>query len=441
MHPTTGSRPPLYLGRSRSNGQPVRFTGEGSLLTVGPPGTGKSRGIVAWNLFQYPGSLLVTDPKGELARWSAEHRANTLKQRVAVLDPYRLTPFPSAGYNPLSGLLRAVRKGEGFRGEAERIGQLLLPDVPGTKDPYWRNGARVLTVAACLYLAALHPEDCTLPQVHRLLWKSETALLDVLADMRASSALGGALAEYGENIFDAMKRLERQFANFQQEARQALSIYAPDEPVGRACVGDLDLTDLLGGNMSVYLTLPPHLVASHGRWMGLVAAEAVAAAMAAERAGDCVYLLDEFPNLGRLQSMLSAVAELRSKGLRAWMFVQDVAQLEAVYDRPGRDALLAQAEVLQVLGTGSVELARMIEARAGTRGVHVERFSIPDPFQSGVLPRASVEEQAEPILPAARVLNLARGEQILLRRGYPVLMADLDYWSGDAGQGAAFAAP
>jgi hypothetical protein len=30
------------------NGAPVLFLGEGALLTVGPPGTGKSRGVAVW---------------------------------------------------------------------------------------------------------------------------------------------------------------------------------------------------------------------------------------------------------------------------------------------------------------------------------------------------------------------------------------------------------
>lgn len=371
LPPMAGNRPPLYLAKSKRTGRAVWFSGEGSLLTVGPPGTGKSRGVVIYNLLTYPGSLLVTDPKGELARWSAEHREKALGSSVVVLDPYGLTGLPSAGFNPLTGLLRAVAAGTGFRAEADRIALALLPDAPG-QDPYWRSNARRLIVAACLYLAKLKPESCTLPHVHGLLWQPEAGLLDMASDMKQA---GGALAQYGANLLSDAKK-ERTFSVFLQEAREALSIYADDEPIGRACVGDLDFADMLTARKTVYLTLPPHLVASHGRWMGLVASEAAAAAAAADRAGDCVYLLDEFANLGRLQSLLKAVAELRSKGLRVWAFVQDLAQLEAVYGKPDALALLNQAEVLQVLGCNSVDLATLIEKRAGTRGVHVERFNL-----------------------------------------------------------------
>lgn len=432
LPPMAGNRPPLYLAKSKTTGRGVWFSGEGALLTVGPPGTGKSRGVVIWNLLRYTGSLLVTDPKGELARWSASYRSEALGSSVSVLDPYGLTGIPSAGFNPLTGLLRAVETGTGFRGEAERLGKDLLPDLPD-KDPFWRNGGRLLIVSACLYLAALRPESCTLPHVHRLLWEPESALLGMASDMEAAAdALGGALVQYGANLKSAATKSERQFAIFQQEAREALSIYAADEPVGRVCAGDLDFSDMLTGRKTVYLTLPPHLVASHGRWMGLVTSQAAAAVAAATTAGDCVYLLDEFPNLGRLQSLTKAVAELRSKGLRVWAFVQDLAQLEAVYGKPEALALLNQAEVLQVLGCNSVDLAKLVEQRAGTRGVHVERFNLPDPLNAGALPTMGVEEKADPIMPAARVLNMQRGECILLRRGFPVLVADLEFWNGDA---------
>ncbi len=186
-------KPPLFLGKSRDTGKPVSFSGEGALLTVGPPGTGKSRGVAAWNLLSYPGSMLVTDPKGQLAAWSAKHRAEQLGQDIVVLDPFGLTDWQSHSVNPLSGLVRAVASGRAFRSEAERLAHLLLPDLPGNKDPFWRAGARDLVITGLLYLAAFKPGDCDLPGLHGVLWLGEAEFLDsVIAPMQDK---GGAFRQ------------------------------------------------------------------------------------------------------------------------------------------------------------------------------------------------------------------------------------------------------
>lgn len=408
------------------------FSGEGSLLTVGPPGTGKSRGVAVWNLLRYPGSMLVTDPKGELAGWSADVRRKKLGQNVAVCDPFGVTGRRSTPVNPLVPLMEAAQGGRGLREETRRLALLLLPDLPGSsKDPYWREGARNLLITGLLYLAVLKPERCHLAGLHELLWKNGAALrADVLEPMRKH---GGALLQYAGDVLDAMSETGKQFSTFRQEARHALAIFAEDEPCGRDTMGaGLDLSALLAGNLTVYLVLPPENVASHGRWMGLVVSAAIQEAMRFKGHGECVYLLDEFPNLGKLPGIKEAVALLRGKGLRVWLFVQDTAQLADVYGKDDADALRAQAEVLQVLGCRSLELAKFIEDRAGKTTAKTMQIGMPDPGEEGKGPRASIGETGVPVLPASAVLEMPHGKQILIRHGYPVRIADVVLWDGRA---------
>lgn len=422
-----GKRAALFLGRK--DGGPVEFSGEGSLLTIGPPGTGKSRGVAAWNLMNYPGSLLVTDPKGELARWSAQHRKGKLGQNVAVLDPFGISGLDSASVNPLGPLVAIARGGIGVRAEAERLAHMMLPDLPSAKDPYWRAGGRSLLITALLYLATLAPQDCHLPGLHDVLWLDEEEMArDVLEPMRSHT---GALRQYALNVVSMMEHREKEFGIFREEARQALSIFAADEPCGRACLSsDLDLAALIEGRLTLYLVLPPDKVASHGRWMGLVVSHAIQTIMQTRGEGECLFLLDEFPNLGRLPHILDAVAQLRSKGLRVWAFVQDLAQLEDVYGPNNAKALRHQAEVLQVLGCRDVDLAREIETRAGKHTVKTVSVGLPDPAEPEKGPRPNISEIGLEILPAAAVLEMPIGRQVLVRHGYPPLIADVALWQG-----------
>lgn len=76
------------------------------ILTVAGSRAGKSVTLVA-NLLFYRGSMLCTDPKGELARITARRRA-ALGQKVYILDPFDRCGDEAAlyrsAYNPLSVL-------------------------------------------------------------------------------------------------------------------------------------------------------------------------------------------------------------------------------------------------------------------------------------------------------------------------------------------------
>lgn len=426
----TAGNPPLYLGR-REN-RDMRFSGEGSLLTVGPPGTGKSRGVAVWNLLRYPGSMLVTDPKGELVGWSA-YRRKKMGASVAVCDPFGITGHPSTPVNPLADLLTAAGSGRGLREEVRRIAFLLMPEGKDKQDRYWRNGARNLIITGLFYLVGMGPQRCHLAALHDLLWKDNEAFIDdVLLPLKQYG--GGPAGQYAGDVLDTMIETGKQFATFRQDAREALGIFAPDEACGRDTMhAGLDLADLMAGNLTVYLVLPPEHVASHGRWMGLVVASAIQAAMRYQGRGDCVYLLDEFPNLGNLGSSIKdAIALLRGKGLRVWMFVQDIAQLEDVYGKIEAEAMRSQAEVLQVLGCRSAGLAEFIEKRAGLTTAKTLSVGMPDPFEDDKGPRLNIGETGVPVLPAAAVMEMPHGKQILIRHGYPVRIADVVLWDGQA---------
>jgi type IV secretion system protein VirD4 len=243
---------------------------------------------------------------------------------------------------------------------------------------------------------------------------------------------GGAFEQYAEDVTDALKHEAKAFGYFRKEARQAVSIFAGDEPCGEISRNShIDLKYLLTpGRMTMYLVLPPELVASHGRWMGLVVSHAIHSIMKARENGDCVFLLDEFPNLGRLTGIRDAIAQLREKGLRVWSFVQDLAQLKAVYGADDAEAMRWQAELLQVLGCRSVELARYLEARAGTRTEKEVSHTIKDPLDDLAMPSQSFRDVPVPVLPAARALNMPRGKQIIVRDGYRVMIGDIVFWDG-----------
>ncbi len=76
------------LERHVLGGTHVGVPNDQHMITVAGSRAGKGRAVILPNLITYPGSVLAIDPKGDLARLTADWRADMLGQRVVVLDPF-----------------------------------------------------------------------------------------------------------------------------------------------------------------------------------------------------------------------------------------------------------------------------------------------------------------------------------------------------------------
>src|SRR5205085_1351111 len=83
----------------RLDGRLLRYAGDGHVITIAPTRTGKGIGAVIPNLLHYPGSVVVTDPKGENHAVTARRRRE-LGSCVYALDPFGVVRG-TAAFNPL----------------------------------------------------------------------------------------------------------------------------------------------------------------------------------------------------------------------------------------------------------------------------------------------------------------------------------------------------
>jgi type IV secretion system protein VirD4 len=121
------------------------------IMTVAGSRAGKSVGLVS-NLLFYQGSVLATDPKGELAELTAVRRAG-LGQKIYALDPFRkasagVAKF-RASYNPMS-VLRP--EGDTFLEDAAQIAEALVVVSPDAKEPHWDESAKNFIEGVIIYV-------------------------------------------------------------------------------------------------------------------------------------------------------------------------------------------------------------------------------------------------------------------------------------------------
>jgi len=115
-------------------------------LLFGPNGTGKGTRLLIPNLLSIKDrSIVVIDPKGELAAVTADYRRTV--GDVVMLNPFNVLGLGSAGFNPLATL--NPKSPETFYDDAAALGEALIR-IEGN-DPHWGESAQGLLVALIMW--------------------------------------------------------------------------------------------------------------------------------------------------------------------------------------------------------------------------------------------------------------------------------------------------
>ena len=127
----TEGDPPSFLGED------IRYVGDRHVMVIGPNGSGKSRRVLLPSLAQLKDwSIVVVDPKGELAGMCAEYRDPGLRHSL-FLNPFGVLGLPSHGHNPVAALDPAH---EDFPDDALGLAEAMIR-VEG-REPHWAASAR-----------------------------------------------------------------------------------------------------------------------------------------------------------------------------------------------------------------------------------------------------------------------------------------------------------
>jgi type IV secretion system protein VirD4 len=130
-------------------------------------------------------------------------------------------------------------------------------------------------------------------------------------------------------------------------------------------------------------------------------------------------MLDEFPTLGRMEVIQTALAYLAGYGIKAYLIVQDLTQLSHAYGR--YESIISNCHVRVAFAANKVETARLISDMVGTMTVHREARSYTGSRLTPVLPRVTASEQdsARPLLTPDEILRLPAAEALIFVAGHP----------------------
>lgn len=365
----------VFLGYDVSTKRPLHFNGEGHILTVAPQGTGKTSNIIIPNLLQYDrGSVVVTDPKGEITAVTLRARRDVLKNRIVVLNPWRAEiaaegeasagqDFGDTGFNPLRGIRP---DNPNLYEDAASVLSYVLPDAAGgdEKSRFFTSTARTILIGSALFLAVTRG-SVTLPDLYDYVrtaggaegWIERAKEWNALA----SYDLSGFAGEISNNVGGS-----GQWTGISGTLSDATAIYSPLGALGKHLLRDeFDPADLKREKVTVYIIIPASRRAHNQAWLALVMSCMAQAAGDPARIAPVLLVAEEFANLGHMPMIASAMAEFRGAGLKVHLVLQNMHQLQKVYGQQAAE-LVALCNVKTYFGVDDSELAKRLSSDLGT---------------------------------------------------------------------------
>ena len=393
----------LELGTDPCTERVVRVPIEGNLLTVAPPRSGKSMGLIVPNLVapdpeSWDGPAVVFDPKGELHRIVGRRRREIAEchgRRVLCLDPFGIAGGTDR-WNPLDGI------------DANATGAFLalaggLVVDPGEQNQYFRR--RAIGLVAGL-LSAMVEADVgrTLAGASDLL--SDLPRLEGLAKAsrtRAGRRLSGLLALAPGTRDPLLSSAETAFEWLLDEVMEAST-----------SASTFAMRDVARGDADLFLCLPADRMEEQAPWLRMVLMDLMRAARRERRPGDprVVAFVDEAASLGRFGELRRAVGELPGSGLSLWTFWQSRGQIESLHDRGGAKTFRDAAAVWTAQNVPPGEEAEAWSRMLGNYTAPVR--------SRGTGERAgqdTVSPQAVPLLAASAVAELPHETILAFLRG------------------------
>lgn len=377
----------LFLGKS--GGQTVGVETEVHAITIGGSGSGKGAGLLVQNARRWPQSLVLIDPKGENAALSYQHRIRLHgADSVCVLDPFKVAPVPESVRGTINPLAAIKADDPRARSKINALANGMIV-VHDTNHMEWVEGARALLAGGIAYVAAdCPPEMRSLPQVRNWLMQPDDVLFDDAEKMANDMRMSGLIRAAGVTLltaFQSSKSIERDFLN---KARQNTK-WLDDEAIA-ACLSSssFDLDRLTTGKASLFLVLPPDDIAENAAFLRLFVKAALSvmgtqSPLHDEKKAECLFLLDEFYSLGKLDELIESSGRMRSYGVHLWPFMQSLSQFESLYGKNGVQTFLTNAGAVVFLGNDQDDMAlRYISERIGklTAAEVAEPFEPSDPF-------------------------------------------------------------
>jgi type IV secretion system protein VirD4 len=302
------------------------YHGEAPACILANTGAGKGRDFIIPNILTHKGSLVLTDPKGELFATTSRRRRE-LGQQVIALDPWQVMLKYGGALN-FFDLFKL--KGSFLESDSEMLASMLSTGHQFQSDPFWTDTATGIISGLIAHIASTE-ENPTISHLRSYLYHDDLdyKLAVILDEKKFRTQLAhDEFVAYLNHPTDKTRPCVHSTA--------VTYCKALGSPEVARCLesSSIDLADVVAGEpFTIYIIIPPDKLNSHKALLRVWIATLMTAVMRRKVIPEqkTLFILDEAAQLGTFEPLLTATTLLRSYGLQLVSIWQTLAQLKSRY--------------------------------------------------------------------------------------------------------------
>ena len=336
---------------------------EGHILVLGPSGTGKTSALLIPTLRSWQGTALVVDISGDIA-------ANVHTENKIVYDPTSEDCIPYDVFASINAVDDDTERQE----RLEQLAYLLLPDKANDSEAgifFAKNGRKMITAALICYYGMgwgfVKICEHFLGNDWRSLLNDIAKQQNQTANMYISSFAGAS---------------EQNTAGCKQAADDALKLFATNEKIKnalrKAASYEQSISPATLETNSIYVYIPEEKLEIYGDLMRIITAQSMEyfSSRPKENKQMILFCLDEFASFGKLQ-ITPALRRLRKRRIRILVLTQSVSDVDMIYGKDERIAMLGNFKFTVILGCKDTETQEYFSKMIGEK----RSFLATDPNQ------------------------------------------------------------
>ncbi|TXR49507.1 type IV secretory system conjugative DNA transfer family protein [Phyllobacterium endophyticum] len=338
-------------------------------LVIGPTRSGKGVGYVIPNALVFPGSMIVTDLKGEIFQQTAGYRKANGHQ-VFLFSP---GTSKTHRWNPMD----FVRQDRGNRTiDIQNMASILIPETLGSDNAVWQGTAQQVIAGVISYVleSSHYRNRRNLGEVNSIF----NAGVDLQVLMTLIKEKEPDLSRFTTDSFNAYISLnERSARSALLDIQKAMQPFRNERVIAATNVTDIDLTSMRRRPVSIYLApnisdvtiLRPLLTLFVQQSMDLLTRDFDPGALPA------YFLLDEFRQLKRMDEIMNKLPYVAGYNIKMAFIIQDLKSLDEIYGETSRHSLLGNCGLQLILGANDQATAEYASRALGKKTIRYKSES------------------------------------------------------------------
>lgn len=394
-------------------------------LIIGNPGSGKSSAVYLPTLIsnfmqKNPTPCFIIDTNGELSYKGFKYDNPAIK----IIDPTDRSDYVY-GYDVFSNVNQSMTDTRILRDAIKPMSKALIVDSD-PKNQFFVHNARTIFCGLMLYY------------YRKQVWTDDNnEIQHGFVDAVAKIASDDVLEHIQEVLKDknivkkhkTIKHLIKKYLNEDSEALTGIKLqlqegldefldddvkwFLQDNP------NKCSIEQLLYDHKSICLRIPESELDNFSVSFRLIVCQLFRAIeKRPEGSYPILILLDEFPRLGKIESIETCLATSRKRGISLWLSAQSITQLQKIYGENISQTIVYLCQIIAVMSGTDAEFGKLMSAWAGDfEEVRISRNRNSISHISDN--RESVSQSYRPVVQTSDLMNLREtGEVALILDGH-----------------------